>query len=107
MRLWRTHPVLFAALIGGLIGLANAAIVLIADPVLMLSTRFLLCLFPTSILGFGYNGSSIAYSIFLGVIEVGGNAFFYASTFAAPVALVITVRHSFGTPKKPASISGS
>lgn len=72
---------------------------------LTFSSRLLLYLFPISILGFGFNGGGIAFSIFLAVVEVGGNAVLYACTFTAPVALVITTRRQFGTQEGPASIS--
>jgi hypothetical protein len=106
MQLWRNHPILFTASIGALIGLVNAAIFLLTDPLRPLSDRFLLYLFPTSILGFGFNGGSVAFSIFLTIVEVGGNALLYACTCAAPVALVIAVRRQFGRPEGPTSITG-
>lgn len=107
MRFWRDHPILCTALVGAVIGLVNAAIVLLIDPLLSFSDRFLLYLFPTSILGFGFNGGSVAFSIFLAVVEVGGNALLYACAFAAPVSVVIAVRRQFGTPEGPTSITGS
>jgi len=72
-----------------------------------LSQLFLLWIFPTSILGFGFNDGSISFSIFLAIVEIGGNALLYACTFAAPVALVIAVRRNFGTPEDPTSIKGN
>lgn len=107
MRIWKVHPILFAGLMGAVIGFINAAIILAADPLRALSDRLVLCLFPTSVLGFGFNGGSIGISIFLAVAEVGGNAFPFACTFAAPVALVVAVRRQFGTPEGPTSISGN
>src|SRR3954449_8317995 len=107
MQLFRNHPVLFTASTGALIGLANAAIFLLTDPLRPLSDRFLLYLFPASILGFGFNGGSVGFSILLTVVEVGGNAFLYACTFAAPVVLVIAIRRQFGRPEGPTSITGS
>jgi hypothetical protein len=107
MQVWRNHPILSTALIGALIGLVNAAIFLLTDPLRPLSGRFVLYLFPTSILGFGFNGGSVSFSIFLAIVEVGGNALLYGCTFAAPVALVIAVRRQFGPPEGPTSISGS
>jgi len=107
MQFRRNHPILFAALIGALIGFSIAAFVLMTDPLRPLSNLLLLYLFPTSILGFGFNGGSVAFSIFLAVVEVGGNALLYAGTFAAPVALIIAVRRQFGTPERPTSIGGS
>src|SRR5689334_8652448 len=101
MRVWRNHPVLCTALVGALIGFVNAAIVLFSDPLRPLSQRVVSYLFPTSILGFGFNGGSVAFSIFLAIVEVGGNALLYACAFAAPVAVVIAVRRQFGTPEGP------
>src|SRR5215472_10018227 len=83
MQLWRNHPILFTASTGALIGLVNAAIFLLTDPLRWLSDRFLLLLFPTSILGFGFNDGTVAFSIFLAIVEVGGNGLLYACAFAA------------------------
>lgn len=107
MRVWRNHPVLCAALVGAVVGLFNASIVLFSDPLRPLSDRFLLFLFPTSILGFGFNGGSVAFSICLAIVEVGGNALLYACAFAAPLAAVIAVRRQFGPPEGPTSITGN
>ena len=104
MQVWRNHPILCTALVGATIGLVNAAFFLLTDPLRPLSGRFPLYLFPTSILGFGFNDGSVAFSIFLAIVEVGGNALLYACAFAAPVALVIAVRRQFGTPEEPTSI---
>ncbi len=107
MQVCRNHPVLCTALVGAVIGLVNAAIVLLSGPLRPLSDRFLLFLFPTSILGFGFNDGTVAFSIFLAIVEVGGNALLYACAFAAPVAAVIAVRRQFGTPERQTSITGS
>jgi len=82
-------------------------IILLTDPMVPLSQLFLLWIFPTSILGFGFNGGSISFSIFLAIVEFGGNALLYACTFAAPVALVIAIRRGFRTPEGPTSITGN
>ena len=107
MRLWRNHPVLCTAAVGAFIGLINAAIVLLSDPLRPLSDRFLLYLFPTSILGFGFTDGNIAFSIILATVEVGGNLLLYACAFATPVAAFIAVRRQFGTPDEPTSINRS
>ena len=107
MRVWRSHPIILTALVGASIGLLNAAIVLSGDPLRPLSNRFLLYLFPTSILGFGFNDGTVAFSIFLAIVEVSGNALLYACVFVAPVTLVIAVRRQFGAPEGPTSITGS
>jgi hypothetical protein len=106
-RVWRNHPVLCAALVGGVIGLVNAAIVLSSNPLRPLSDRLRLYLFPASIFGFGFDDGTVGFSIFVAIVEVGGNAFLYASAFATPVAAVIAVRRQFGTPEEPTSITGS
>lgn len=105
MRFWQTRPILFTASIGVLCGSATAIIFLLTDPLRPLSSRLLLYLFPASIFGFGFNGGSVAFSIFLALVEVAGNALLYACTFAAPVILVIAVRRQFGTPEEPTSIT--
>ena len=106
MKVWRDHPVLCTALTGAVTGLISAAVFLLTDPVRPLSDGLLLYLFPASILGFGFNGGSVTFSIFLAIVEVGGNALLYASAFSAPVALVIGVRRQFGKPARPTSITG-
>jgi hypothetical protein len=107
MHIWRNHPVLFTALTGAFIGIVSAGIFLLTDPLRPLSDRFLLYLFPASILGFGFNGGSVSFSIFITFVEVGSNAFLYACALAAPVALVIAIRRQFGPPEGPTSIRGS
>jgi len=106
MKFWRDHPVLCTALIGAVTGLINAGFFLLAGPLRPPSDGLLLYLFPASILGFGFNGGSVTFSIFLAIVEVGGNALLYASAFSAPVALVIAVRRQFGKPERPTSITG-
>jgi hypothetical protein len=105
MRIWRSHPALFTAAIGAAIGLSNAVILMITSPHVMLSSGYLLALWPTSILGFGFNGSNFIYAIFLGIVEVGGNAALYACALSAPIGLVVAIRRSFGKPEKPISIA--
>jgi hypothetical protein len=106
MQAGRNHPILFTGSIGALIGLVNATVILLIDPMLPFSEQYLLWLFPTSILGFGFNDGSLSFSIFLAIVEVGGNALLYGCVFAAPVALVVAVRRSFGTQEGPTSITG-
>ena len=101
---WRSNPVLFTAAIGATIGLSNAVILMVTAPHEMLPTAYLFALWPTSILGFGFNGGNLMYSVFLGVVEVGGNALLYACALSAPVGLVVALRRSFGKPEKPTSI---
>ena len=101
MRVWRDHPILSTALVGALIGSLVAVIFLLTDPMLTFSSRLLLYLFPISILGFGFNGGSIAFSIFLAVVEVGGNAVLYSCTSTAPVGLAIATCRPFGTQEGP------
>jgi hypothetical protein len=104
IRMWRSHPVLLSAAIGASIGLFNAVILIITGPHTMLSTGLLLALWPTSILGFGYNGTSFMYSTFLGIVEVGGNAVLYGCVLASPVGFVVVIRRSFSKQEKPTSI---
>ncbi len=104
---WRNNPILGAGLVGRLIGVAIAAIFLATDPMRPISERLLLFLFPTSILGFGFNDGSVGFSIFVAIAEVGGNAILYAFAFAAPVASVVVIRRQFGPPERPTSISGN
>ena len=104
MRIWRNHPVLSTALIGAVIGLSNAVILMMTASHLMLSSSYLLALWPTSILGFGFNGADFGYAIFLGTVEIAGNAFLFACALSAPVGAIIAIRRSFGKPEEPTSI---
>ncbi len=105
MRVWRNHPVLCTALVGAVVGFVIAATLLFSGPLSPLSHRFLLFLFPTSILSFSFMDGSIAFWIFLAIVEIGGNAFLYACAFAAPVAAAIAIRRQFGTSERPTSIT--
>ena len=95
---------LSTAFIGAIVGLSNAVILMVTAPHLMLSSSYLLVLWPTSILGFGFNGADFAYAIFLGAVEIAGNAFLYACAFSTPVGIVLAVRRTFGKLEKPTSI---
>jgi len=106
MRLWRSHPVFFAALLGAAIGLADAFILAFAvGPSSVMTNRFLLLLWPTSILACSFLGEgSRVFTAFVLIAEFGGNSILYALAFAVLVCLVLSIRNSFGTPEKPTSI---
>lgn len=107
LRLWHSHPIFFASLLGGSVGLTNAAILALAvGQFSVLTSRFLFPLWPTSILAFSFlDGGSKAFLLLLLVAEFGGNALIYAIFFAAPGCLIVAVRRSFGTPEKVSSIT--
>ena len=62
------------AIAGAAVGLAAIACVLIFD---VQSTRLLFTLWPTSIVGFGYNGGQPLLGFVIGLFEIVGNAAIY------------------------------
>jgi hypothetical protein len=93
----REHPILFSALVGGVTGLLVALIMALSGPYTSLSPAVIYTLWPASILGFGYNGSSgfTLMSIVMPTVELGGNAFIYAVAAAVPTALIVGIRDFF------------
>jgi hypothetical protein len=105
MRIWRSHPVLFAFTVGALIGLFNATILASAEGTFsVLMHPGLVMLWPTSVIAMTDLGAPPAFVRLLIVVALVSNALLYGFVFAVPVVLVGAFRRSFGTPEKPPSI---
>jgi hypothetical protein len=105
MRLWRSHPVLFAFAIASTLGFLNAAVLMSTVGIFkVLMSPTLLTLWPTSILALedlGGPPSIVRFNLFIGLVS---NAALYGVVFASTVGLVIAIRRSFGASDKPTSI---
>jgi hypothetical protein len=105
VRMWRSHPVLFAFAIGAALGFSNAAILMFTEGILkVLMNPLLVILWPTSIFGMEDLGGPPAFTRFLIFISLVGNSVLYGFLFATPIGFMVAVRRSFGTPEKPTSI---
>ncbi len=106
MKIWRSHPILLAALIGALIGVISPISILMSREwhLAVLRHHLLLVLWPTSILGFGFNEPNPLLSVFMLTVELISNAMLCACVAAAPVALAFAIRRSFIRPEKPTSL---
>lgn len=100
MRIWRTHPVLFAALIGAIIGFGNALVLefpaLLGRP----SKGVLSLLEPASGLHASVSGAGAMQTAFLLVIEVGANVVVYAAMFSVLGLLFVAVRRIFRSARR-------
>jgi hypothetical protein len=104
MRMWRSHPVLFTFGVGAIIGISvAAALMFTVGHFSVLTNRFLLVLWPTSILGAFAHGPR-TFTLFVVVVELVSNALLYGFVFAIPVGFSVAARRSFGEPEKPPSI---
>ncbi len=101
MRMWRSHPVRFAALIGALFGLANVITIEFGTLLGKNSQGALLLLWPASRLGFGISESKIMQTGLLLFIEVAANVLVYALLFSIPVGLIVLIRRGFRSRKSP------
>lgn len=96
MPMWRSHPVRFAALLGALVGLANALIIEFGGLLHGDSRAVLPMLFPGSMFGPGINGTRVIQTASVLIIEVVANALIWALLLAVPTALVVAVRRTIG-----------
>jgi len=99
MPMWRSHPVRFAALVGALVGTANALIIEFGGLLHGDSRAVLPMLFPGSIFSPGINGTRVIQTASVLIIEVVANALIWAVLLAFPTALVVAVRRAIGRPK--------
>jgi hypothetical protein len=99
MRMWRSHPVRFAALIGALAGFANAILIEFGGALNKNSTATLLFLLPNVRVVSGITEARATQTALLLFIEFGVNILVYAFLFAAPVALIVAIRRAFASRK--------
>ena len=108
LRIWRLHPVLFQFAVGATLGLCTAvALIFRVGHIGTITNQYLLMLWPTSILGVGFLDGQPTFVVFVRLVELVGNAVLYGVVFATPIAVVITIRRSFGKPERPTSIGGN
>jgi hypothetical protein len=92
MKIWRSHPVLFAALIGAVVGLANALLIEIPGLFGAKPSGALALLKPASRAS---NDGNVLQTAFILIIEVGANVFAYAALFALAALLFVGIRLLF------------
>lgn len=91
MRLWRSHPVLFAALLGAVIGLANALAIEVPSLLGKPSHCALSLLQPSRPAA----GSGVLQTAFILLVEVAANVLVYALMFALLGGLFLAIRRIF------------
>jgi hypothetical protein len=93
--MWRSHPVRFAALLGGIFGIAYALVIEIGGASNRNSSAVVRMLLPATGLSPALNQFSLVRAALLLLIEFGADALVYALIFAAPVGVVVLVRRAF------------
>jgi hypothetical protein len=92
MRFLRSHPVLFAALLGAVVGFGNALVIEIPALLGKPSKGALSLLEPASRY---HAGAGALETAFLLVIEIGANVLVYAAMFSILGLIFIAVRRMF------------
>src|ERR1700692_3384710 len=92
MRMWRTHPIRFAALLGALFGLAMAMLIELGGILHWNSSAAILMLLPSPRFGFGFSEARLLPTVLFVFIETIANVLVYAFLFSAPVALIVGIR---------------
>lgn len=104
-RVWRSHPVLVAAMIGSIIGAANAIVLETRGLLHGSATGVLPLLFPSSVSGGRISQMTTLQVALLLLIEIAGNVLGFAMLCAAPVAAIVVVRRLLRRSNEP--LSGS
>lgn len=92
-RIWRSHPILFAALIGAIIGCIVTLVVELSGIFGHNSSAVIQMLSPGSALGITETG--VMRTTFIMFVEIAGNALGYALLFALPTAVIVVIRRAF------------
>lgn len=100
MRLFRTHPVVFAALVGAVVGFVNAFIIEIPALFGRPSNGALSLLQSASRLGAVHAGSSVLQTAFILLIEVAANVLVFAVIFSVLGGLFLIVRKCFHSTRR-------
>ena len=98
------HPVLFSALIGGVIGLMVALVIALIRPS---SEMLVMALWPTAIFGIAWNDPPgfDATTILMVLVLYGGNAFVYALVASTLTGSVLGIKGLFNKKnRRPLSI---
>ena len=92
MRIWRSHPVLFAALLGALVGFGDTLAVEVPALLGRPSKGVLSMLEPASRL---HPGGGVPQTAFLLFIEIAANVLVHAGMFAILGGLYLLIRRAF------------
>jgi hypothetical protein len=92
-RIWRSHPILFGALIGAIIGCAITLVVELSGVFRHNSSAVIQMLSPGYALGITQTG--VMRTALIMFVEIAGNALGYALLFALPTALIVVIRRAF------------
>jgi hypothetical protein len=99
MRLWRTRPILFAAVVGAVAGCVNVALIEFGGLANKNSGAVLPILLNPS--RFGVSEAGMMQTGLILFIEFAGNVLGFALLFAVPVAIVVLVRRAWIGRNKP------
>lgn len=91
-RLWRSHPIALAALVGALFGVSKAVDIEIGALLHRSSGGVVPLLWSSSTVHAG--GVNVLQTAVLLLIEVAANVLVFAALFAFPVALAVGIRRS-------------
>src|ERR1700739_5018681 len=105
LRVYRSHPVLVAAIIGAVLGFANVVRIEMGAVAHNTSDGVLLLLWSSS--SSHSSQANPLQTATLLLIEVAGNVFAFALLFAVPVALLVAIRRIFFAPRRSAGDSPS
>ncbi len=92
-RIWRSHPILFAALIGAITGCAITLVDELSGVFRHNSSAVIQMLAPSSALGI--TETRLMRTALIMLIETAGNALGYALLFALPTAVIVAIRRIF------------
>ena len=94
VRFWRSPPILLAALIGALIGIASTLIVELGG-VFHINSSAAILMLPSSTFAAGISETGIMRTALIMLIECVGNMLGYALLLAIPTAVIVAICHIF------------
>lgn len=92
----RAHPIRVAAILGGVAGFANAMGIEVGAILHPKRQGAVLMFWPYTHYGTGGVRSQLALTLFILFVEIAANVLVWALLLAAPVAVVVVLRHAFG-----------
>jgi uncharacterized membrane protein YjfL (UPF0719 family) len=92
---WRSHPIRSAALIGAIIGFANALVVEVGGAIHKNQSAVVLMLWPTDTFAPELSQNGVLRAALILFIEFAGSMLGYAVVFAVPVAVTVAIRRTF------------
>jgi hypothetical protein len=96
---WRTHPIRFAALIGAVVGFANALVAEVGGAIHKNQSAVILMLWPTDTFAPEFSQNGVLRTALILFIEFAGSMIGYAILFAIPVAVIVAIRRVFQSRK--------